>query len=193
MIDSMAVNACAIGRKTIAVTRGAMETLSAEELQGIIAHELGHIYNGDTKAILLATVGNGLFAVYVMICKKILTIFEITALIAENSGITAILLKLFRFMINISLFFFMYIGQAIMAINSRKNELMADEFAYSIGLGDELVEALYLLQGMSMSRDVKLYQKILVSHPNIAKRIGRLESIIDGEVERTFYLVGLEV
>jgi len=41
--ESMHVNAYAMGRRTIAITRGAVETLSAEEIKGVFAHEFGHI------------------------------------------------------------------------------------------------------------------------------------------------------
>ena len=46
----MYVNAFAIGRNTIAVTMGAIETFSSDELKGIIAHEFGHLSNGDTNS-----------------------------------------------------------------------------------------------------------------------------------------------
>ncbi|HLT92847.1 MAG TPA: M48 family metallopeptidase [Woeseiaceae bacterium] len=37
------------GDAAIAVTRGALETLSRDELQGVIAHEFSHILNGDMR------------------------------------------------------------------------------------------------------------------------------------------------
>jgi len=40
VIDQMSVNACAIGSRTIAVTKGAMKAFSNEQLKGVIAHEL---------------------------------------------------------------------------------------------------------------------------------------------------------
>lgn len=47
------INAFAAGRTpadaAVAVTRGALEQLDRAELQGVIAHELGHIVNGDTR------------------------------------------------------------------------------------------------------------------------------------------------
>lgn len=47
------INAFAAGwtpeNSVIGVTRGAMKHLSRNELQGVIAHEFAHIYNGDTK------------------------------------------------------------------------------------------------------------------------------------------------
>lgn len=48
-----AINAFAAGWEQrdsiIAVTRGALERLSRDELQGVVAHELSHIVNGDTR------------------------------------------------------------------------------------------------------------------------------------------------
>ncbi len=48
-----AINAFAAGNKptdaAIGVTRGALENLSRDELQGVIAHEFSHILNGDMR------------------------------------------------------------------------------------------------------------------------------------------------
>lgn len=47
------INAFAAGYHThdaaIAVTQGALETLSRDELQGVVAHEFGHIFSGDMR------------------------------------------------------------------------------------------------------------------------------------------------
>lgn len=46
----------------IAVTEGALNRLDREELQGVIAHEFGHIYNGDMKiSMRLAAMVMGFF------------------------------------------------------------------------------------------------------------------------------------
>lgn len=58
---SMTVNAFAAGRKTIAVTRGAIKALDKEQLKGLLAHEFGHMVHNDTKALLITLVGNGFF------------------------------------------------------------------------------------------------------------------------------------
>ena len=51
--DETAINAFAAGHTpanaAVAVTRGAIEQLSREELQGVIAHEFSHILNGDMR------------------------------------------------------------------------------------------------------------------------------------------------
>ncbi|MBQ2849566.1 MAG: M48 family metalloprotease, partial [Thermoguttaceae bacterium] len=51
--EEKAINACAIGgdpeASAVAVTDGALRTLSRDELQGVVAHEFGHLLNGDVK------------------------------------------------------------------------------------------------------------------------------------------------
>ena len=51
--DEPSINAFAAGwtadRAAIGVTRGALDQLDRRELQGVIAHELSHITNGDTR------------------------------------------------------------------------------------------------------------------------------------------------
>jgi Zn-dependent protease with chaperone function len=53
VMDDKSVNAFAAGpdpsRSVIGVTRGCMELLSRDELQGVIAHEYSHIFHGDTR------------------------------------------------------------------------------------------------------------------------------------------------
>lgn len=57
IIDDAAPNAFATGRKpeksAVAVTAGLLETLNRDELQGVIAHELGHIKNRDVLYMMM--------------------------------------------------------------------------------------------------------------------------------------------
>jgi len=59
-IDDRAANAMATGwdpeHASIAVTAGLRELLSRDELQGIIAHEMSHIRNYDTRLMLMTSV-----------------------------------------------------------------------------------------------------------------------------------------
>lgn len=63
IIDSLAMNAFATGRdpahSVLAVTRGLVERLENEELEGVIAHELSHIKNYDIRlsTIVVTMVG----------------------------------------------------------------------------------------------------------------------------------------
>src|ERR687888_51783 len=51
--DEPGINAFAAGWSTgdaaIAVTRGCLEQLNRDELQGVIAHEFSHVVNGDMR------------------------------------------------------------------------------------------------------------------------------------------------
>lgn len=178
-IDSLTVNACAMGRHTIAVTRGAVETFTEDELKGILLHEIGHIVHGDTKATLLNLIGNGLFSIGVIIFKLALLILDLLLipLFNETKGITVLVTSFIRFIFNILLFAFTLTGNIILSINSRSNEYSADYFAYKMAYGEELISALYLLQKMSLGENMKLVQRMQASHPHIAKRICRLEKL----------------
>jgi len=60
LIEDSAINAFATGRKpqlaSIALTRGALEKLTKEELEGVIAHELSHVKNLDIRFMMLVAV-----------------------------------------------------------------------------------------------------------------------------------------
>jgi len=59
LIDNDAPNAFACGtpeNSAVAVTTGLLTRLNRDELQGVIAHEIGHIKNNDTKFMTLAGV-----------------------------------------------------------------------------------------------------------------------------------------
>lgn len=63
IIDSDVPNAFAVGlkpeRSAVAVTTGLLARLNRDELQGVIAHEIGHIANRDTLFMTLAGVTVG--------------------------------------------------------------------------------------------------------------------------------------
>ena len=63
IIDQAAPNAFATGRDpqhaAVAVTAGLLETLNRDELQGVIAHELGHVANRDVLYMMMVGVMMG--------------------------------------------------------------------------------------------------------------------------------------
>lgn len=68
IINANQINAFAAGlnRKNaaVAITQGALQKLNRDEIQGVIAHEFGHIYNGDMKiSMRLAAMIMGFFFV----------------------------------------------------------------------------------------------------------------------------------
>ncbi len=68
VIESRAMNAFSVGFKpekaAVAVTRGLLENLNREELQGVIGHEMSHIRFYDTRIMVIITVLVGLVVVF---------------------------------------------------------------------------------------------------------------------------------
>ncbi len=66
IMETDALNAFATGTSTsnasIAVTRGLLNTLNRDELQGVVAHEMAHIANLDTRYMTVVVVTVGLIA-----------------------------------------------------------------------------------------------------------------------------------
>jgi heat shock protein HtpX len=60
LVEDPAPNAFAVGRKpehaAVAVTTGLLRLLNRDELQGVVAHEIGHIHNLDIRFMTMAAV-----------------------------------------------------------------------------------------------------------------------------------------
>lgn len=73
VLETDALNAFATGNRvgngTIAVTRGLLDTLNREELQGVVAHEMAHLANLDTRYMVVVGVTVGLIA---LVCDMLL-------------------------------------------------------------------------------------------------------------------------
>jgi heat shock protein HtpX len=74
LIDDPAPNAFAIGRSpqtsAVAVTTGLMHRLNRDELQGVIAHEIGHLKNRDVPYMTLAAVMLGSIVILSEIVRR---------------------------------------------------------------------------------------------------------------------------
>jgi heat shock protein HtpX len=66
VMESEALNAFATGlspqKAAIAVTRGLLKALNREQLQGVVAHEMGHVLNLDTRYMAAVGIMVGLIA-----------------------------------------------------------------------------------------------------------------------------------
>ena len=175
--NSMTVNAFAVGKSTIAVTRGAINTFSEDELVGVLAHEFGHLVHGDTKALLLNIIGNGFFTVCVLALRVVLFFVRFVTALFDESGVINLVMWIFDFFINIYIMIIMLIGQLILSATSRKAEYFADSFSHDIGLSTELIQALYILQRISVPSNIPIMERLRASHPNMGKRIARLERL----------------
>jgi heat shock protein HtpX len=73
VLETDALNAFATGNRpgngTIAVTRGLLNALNRDELQGVVAHEMSHLANLDTRYMVVVGVTVGLIA---LVCDMLL-------------------------------------------------------------------------------------------------------------------------
>lgn len=76
VIDSPALNAFATGRdpdhSLIAVTTGLLEKLDRQELEGVLAHEMAHIYNRDILLMGVAAILVGGIAMFSHVMVRVL-------------------------------------------------------------------------------------------------------------------------
>lgn len=185
IIDSISINAFAIGNHSIAVTKGTLETFNEDELTALLLHETAHIINGNTKAELLNTIGNGMFSILILIINCLFTLFDYVlwdtdeSTSKEESRHPRTLFLVIRFVFNLYIQLILFVGNLLLARNSRKNEFLADKYAFDLGYGDNLINVLYLLQKFSLTDKMTLVDKMLEKHPRVSQRIEKLENLED--------------
>ena len=185
IIDKMTVNACALGRRTIAVTKGAIETFSPDELKAMMAHEIAHILYGDSMARLYMAVGNGVFTACVLIVQAFIFIAEWVERISnkrkDSYGFWWVFIGLFKLLFTLVLIVVQFLMKIVMSISNRRSEFRADLYAYELGYGEKLVAGFYLLEKMQLGANASIMQKMTANHPRITTRIERIETLLDQE------------
>ncbi len=180
--DSLAPNAYAMGERTIVVTKGLMESMTEEQIKGILVHEYGHILHGDTKAVVYTFIGNGILNITMVIVRKVLQIlikamdtFCIGLIGTTLFGILGASLRITMFIIEVMAFIVQEGGEIILMAKRRRNELCADYYAFRMNYGEELISALYDFELMSNGRTLTIQEQLKATHPHTARRIGYLE------------------
>jgi len=76
IIDDPALNAFATGRSpehaSVAITSGLLNKLNRDELQGVIAHEIGHIKNRDIRLMLFASILLGSIVILAFYASRVM-------------------------------------------------------------------------------------------------------------------------
>jgi len=148
IIDKMTVNACALGKRTIAVTKGAIETFSPDELRAMLAHEMAHIMYGDSMARLYTSVGNGIFTAFVLVSRAIIFIAEWIEMIASKARFSFawFLITMVKLLFTLMLLVVQFLMKIVISISSRRSEFRADRYAYELGYGEKLIAGFYKCQ-----------------------------------------------
>ena len=192
IIESDALNAFASGinEKTFAVTltRGIINTLNDEELEGVIAHELTHIRNRDVRLLIVTIVFVGIFATIANVTLRMLLNGSMSSSRnrKNNKGGGALVLLIILLVAGAIYFLSILFKLAL----SRSREYMADAGAVELTRNSlALASALKKISGHSTIREVQNdevkelfidykvqgFFSLFATHPPIEKRIQVLE------------------
>lgn len=203
LLDESSINAFAAGHNlndaVIGITRGCVEQLSRDELQGVIAHEFSHIYHGDMRlnirlvALLHGILLLGLIGHFLLRSTHYSHGYSVRRHNKHNNALP--LLGLSLMVIGYTGTFF---GNVIKAAVSRQREFLADASAVQFtrnpeGIGGALKKIggsssllnnsaaaqfshFYFSQGISLS-----FRRFMATHPPLQERIKRVLPNWNGE------------
>jgi len=194
VIEDNALNAFASGINkksyTVTLTRGIINTLDDNELEGVIAHELTHIRNRDVRLLIISIIFVGIFTMIAQMATRI----AFYSSMGKNSGSnknsgagTLIMILIIVALAAIGYIFSLLIRMAI----SRKREYMADAGAAQMTKNPlALASALRKISRNSEVKSVKredvaqlyiehkakgAFAGLFATHPSIESRIAILE------------------
>lgn len=207
LADEPGINAFAAGFSprdaVIGVTQGAIDHLSRDQLQGVIAHEFSHIFNGDMRLNLrLIGVLNGILILGIL-GYYLLYSASFSRGRRSNSQAAAAILGLAIGLIAIG-FVGTFFGGLIKAAVSRQREYLADASSVQFTRNPNgIAGALKRIGGLESGSKIKnpaapevshaffaqgvsgFIQGLSATHPPLAERILRIDPQWDGKFDST--------
>ncbi|MFH1425819.1 MAG: M48 family metalloprotease [Candidatus Kerfeldbacteria bacterium] len=197
IIDDPAMNAFATGRDpekaSIALTTGLIGGLENEELEGVIAHELSHVKNYDTRLMMIVVVLVGVLTLLADWMFRA-TIFGGGRRGGRKGGGAQI--ELIFAIVGVALIILSpIIAEVIKLAISRKREFLADASAVLLTrYADGLAGALKKISGQDMQlrranhatahlfianpfKSTKMFSKMFSTHPPVEERIAKLQQM----------------
>ena len=209
VLDEEGINAFAAGwvpeNAAIAVTRGALNYLTRDELQGVVAHEFAHIVNGDMRinCRLLALIA-GLFA-FAIIGRVLMQValsgfyrYRMVTRARRKDESWRVVVFILGLMLWILGWIGVVAGWIVQAAVSRQREYLADASAVQYTRNPEgIAGALKKIGGLSVHGRVRnpraaemahlffvdihrVWLNLLSTHPPLVERIRRLDPYFDG-------------
>lgn len=190
ILETDEMNAFAAGwndkNALVGITRGLLNNLSREEVKAVMAHEIGHVINGDSRLTLYV----GILANVILTITNVFGSWLFIALnrsdnsAARSAGLILMLMNIILPFVTSILYLFL----------SRKREYMADATsAYLMGHSEPMISALRKIEsghinapdkekgikiGDSYRSAAYIYKSgdsIFSTHPSIENRIKELE------------------
>jgi heat shock protein HtpX len=181
VIEDQALNAFAVGIKPrtagVAATRGLLEALDREELAAVMAHEVAHIAQGDTRLMVTTAATAGMALVAVDLLRRIYPrgrsgAFIYLGALLLSFVVAAVVIPLVRAALSRQR---EYRADALAARLRRNSAGLASALARisenpRVARADHGVAELYILSPFGSSR----FESLLATHPPTELRIARL-------------------
>lgn len=203
LMEEESINAFAAGYHpkdaVIGITRGCIQNLSRDELQGVVAHEFSHVFHGDMRinmklvSLLYGILVIGLIGEFLI---RIAGTRSSNRSNKDNSPVALLALGLGLLVIGYTGIFF---GNLIKSAVSRQREFLADASAVQFTRNpDGIAGALKKIGGnahgselrnahaaefshMYFSQGVKSLFNLMATHPPLHERIKRIQPNWSGE------------
>jgi heat shock protein HtpX len=192
IIDDDSLNAFASGISpatySISLSKGIIEKLTDEELEGVIAHELTHIRNRDTRLLIISIIFVGIFAFLAQMALRSLR-FGVGGRKKDGGYIILIAIAVTAVCYFISLFLRFGISRSReFAADAGAAELTKKPYALASALKkvktDSLIEAVHnhdvaqLFIDNPQPSTKNYFSNLFNTHPPIDKRIELLEQFV---------------
>jgi heat shock protein HtpX len=188
--DSPELNAFATGpsrnNALVAVSSGLLHSMNREQVEGVLAHEISHVANGDMVTMTLL---QGIINAFAMFLSRIAA-YAVSAALSRGeddreNNISTMTFYFFTFIFDI---LFTLLGSILVAAFSRWREYRADAGGARLAGKQSMISALQRLQGKETLEDDRApafsalkishrpaWLELFSSHPPLEQRIKRLQ------------------
>ncbi len=183
--NSPEVNAFATGptknKALVAVSSGLLQKIDQDALEGVLAHEIAHISNGDMVTMTLI---QGVVNTFVVFLSRVVA-FTVSRFVKEELSSIVHFLAIIVFQL-----LFGILGSFVVMAFSRKREYTADQGGADLAGKEKMIKALEQLksnvrmvqtnqeaiQTLKINGGPGKVMKLLSSHPDLDDRINRLKA-----------------
>lgn len=179
--DSPEPNAFATGptksRALVAVSTGLLESMSQDELEGVLGHEIAHVANGDMVTMTLI---QGVVNAFVMFLARVIAFALSRNSDRDSRGMDRMTVFALEMVLGI-------LGMVVVAWFSRHREFRADAGSAKLGGREKMIAALQALQRRFEPYDTQEslatlkiaggrsgFLALISTHPPLADRIAAL-------------------
>lgn len=196
VFESPEPNAFATGptrsRSLVAVSTGLLRTMNKDEIEGVLAHEVAHIKNGDMVTMVLL---QGVINTFAIALSRIVAFFVSQALQgrSDRDGESAASGWVFPILVLVFDIAFTLLGSLVVNYFSQQREFRADAGSASLVGRQKMVAALRKLQQVHgevpagspaslaplriSGKEGGMFSAFQATHPPLALRIARLEGV----------------